>query len=796
MKTIFLFFLLFSTISYTKEYSIEEFYKKAFQNKNKEEKAYLPLKINGILHNEIYVKISKNNKIFLKKDSIEYIISLLKDKYAKKFKYNKNNKFLPLSTLNQFGIEAKYNKKDTSIDVSIPPKLTKTNLINLNTIKKEDINGSILPEKYAGGMNLYFNQYLKSEENKNNLKSNPFNLSSDIFLNLNQFVLEGRVNYKEEDKKIIRDGFKITKDNKKNYLRYEFGDIYMPSSSRMISTSAFGFSIEKNFDLNKDLNNVSKISSYEFFLKRRSRVEIFVNGKFIRALKLRAGTHNLYNLNLDIGLNEIELKIIDENGKIEYLNFYDFEYYEILKKGVAQYGIGIGIQSNINSEGIEYDYNQKLYSAYIDYGLTNNLTIKSGLEFNNDYNSEILEFFYGTNFGIFNPYILKSHINNSSGYKKGLSYRSNIKKININLGYENTDKNYKNILNYKNTLKNKNRTIYRESINIPFWKNSTIGLSMSQYKEEDKKNRKYSMVLSKQIFKNTDIKLRYNKETQNNNESIYLTLNYKIGNNRISYGNYIKDDSYQIDISHNSPTRYGFNSNFQYKNSSDNKRYNLRSIINDEKFKLDTSYNLLESTKKSQSLGVHLATGFVFAGDRATITSPINSSFVIVSNDKRLKEPLGLIHYQEDNPKYDTFAVPLSNYKKTKLSVDEKDLDFGIELLNPTQKVITEYRSGAIMDLKIKSLLSIRGKIVDEKNHPIKNSAFKIFNTRTGKKLISFTDENGNFTVSEVEIGKYNARFLKEAKYTDVIKFSFEIKDSRENLIDLGTIKVKLPPHQ
>jgi outer membrane usher protein FimD/PapC len=199
--------------------------------------------------------------------------------------------------------------------------------------------------------------------------------------------------------------------------------------------------------------------------------------------------------------------------------------------------------------------------------------------------------------------------------------------------------------------------------------------------------------------------------------------------------------------------------------------------------------------KKNQSLGIQLSTGFVFAGNTATITEPISSSFVIVNNDGKIEQPLGLDGYQDiDEHIYDSFALQLGDYTQRELNVDESELDFGIDLEKSVQSFYTNYKSGSVMDIKIQNLYSVKGVLIDKKtNEPIKRKAFKLFNREKGEKSMGFTNNSGKFTIEQVDIGTYNATLIHEEQYEGVAKFSFEIKEEAENLIDLGTIKIKMP---
>ena len=58
---------------------------------------------------------------------------------------------------------------------------------------------------------------------------------------------------------------------------------------------------------------------------------------------------------------------------------------------------------------------------------------------------------------------------------------------------------------------------------------------------------------------------------------------------------------------------------------------------------------------------------------------------------------------------------------------------------------------------------------------------------------MGFTNNSGRFTIEQVDIGTYNVTLTREEQYEGVAKFTFEIKDNAQNLINLKTIKVKMP---
>jgi len=811
MKKIVLLILLYSLVNAnennkTSEYEkalAKKLFEKAFKKSSSTKKLYFPLNVNGILQDEVSVKIDSNENLFVKQETMEYIASLLKEKYKKAFKYNRVDKdgFTPLLTLNQFGILTKYNRDNIAIDVSIPPKIQKASNINFNRHRAVDLNGSILPEDYAGGINFYFNEYYKNNTKEHALTREPLIASSDIFLNINDFVLEGRVNYKESNSQFDRDRVRLVKDDEDNQIRYTIGDIFLPNQYRMSYREALGVTIEKKFEMGRDFaQNSSRVNSYEFFLKNSSRVEIYINDRLDKSLHLKAGTHNLYDLGIPNGLNQIKLKIIEDNGKIEFISFDDFSYSEILKQGTIKYGLGVGVSSKREDNKFIYDKQEKLISAYIDYGLFNSITTKCGIQASQDYQAVGLEFLIGTNFGFFDPYIIYSKTDTLQDNKKGLDYRTNIGNLNINLNYETTGENFRRLDNYK-FGSNDTTTLYRANVYTPLFWGMNIGLSASQYNKKEGKEKKLGAKVYKRLFNTIDTRINFDsiaQEGRPKENTVYFTLEYRVGRERVSYNNYPNENRHQLSSNYSSSGRYGFSNTLEYDHSMENDKYYAQADLVDEKFKLDTTYSMNDnknSDKKNQSLGVQFSTGVVFAGDTATITEPINSSFIIVKNDDKLEKPLGLDKYQDsDDYIYDSFALQIGDYNKRELSVDESELDFGIDLDKSIQSFFSNYKSGSVMDIKVKNIHSVKGILVDvETNKPIASKAFKLFNTQTGKKFMGFTNDNGKFTVEQADIGKYNVTLVKEEKYKGVAKFNFEIKENSENLINLGTIKIKMP---
>jgi len=807
MKNIILLSLISSNILYA-QMSIaekrkileEKLFAKMSKKKQNSKEFYLPLKVNDILQDEVFVKIDNRENILLTEDTVVYLRSLMKEVFQSKYKVTiDSHGFIPLKSLEQLGVKAEYDRKNILLKIFLPVSLKKASLINFNRSGRlRDVNGSVLPESYSGGANFYLNQQYH-KNGSNSFEKNALNLSSDVYLNVHGFVWEGRLQYNDEEQEVNKGRFRVVSDDVDNQLRYKVGDISLPAHDRMSFLNALGVGVEKIWNIGSGYTqNITRINSHEFFIQNRSRVEIYVNDRYRNALNLAGGTHNLFDLNLPSGLNRVRLVVIEDGGKIETIEFNDFSYSEVLQKGLVRYGAGAGIESEQLDNEWVYNKQRKVTSAYVEYGLLDSVTVETGFQTGEAYLAGSAELLIGTNFGLFNPYVVSSKSEETLGYKKGLDYRTNLGEVTVNLGYEDIDAKYTLLGNSQSQAS----TLYRGSLYSQVGMGISMGVSASSYDRGDAKEDKYGVVLRKNFGAlSTELNLdQINKVRQANDTQIYATLDYRFGDRyNARYVSYLSGQKHQLNLRRNSEGRYGVNSNLQFETHELATNYNLRADMNNEKFRLDTSYLLSDvqsNAQKSETIGLQMATGLVFAGTTATVTAPINSSFVIVDNDDKLETPLGLNGYHEvDEFVYDTYAIELNDYAERELFVDESALDFGVDLRDSKQKFLTSYKTASVMDVAVENFYSIKGSFYEkETGNPLVHKAFKVFNAGTGERSTSFTNDKGEFIINRVGVGAFNISFTKERGYTGVARHQFVIKEGEEeSLIDMGKVYIDMP---
>ncbi|SFV54423.1 hypothetical protein MNB_SV-12-979 [hydrothermal vent metagenome] len=155
----------------------QKLFEKAFKKKSQIKEFYLPLRVNKIIQDEVFVRIDNQEHVLINGETMQYIVSLLKENYKRTFNYDQLNQdgFAPLASLEQFGIKASYDNKDIMLDIFLPSNIKKASLIHLNRGYAKDSNGSILPQPYSGGVNFYLNkQYSKNIGDSSFRKSSQY----------------------------------------------------------------------------------------------------------------------------------------------------------------------------------------------------------------------------------------------------------------------------------------------------------------------------------------------------------------------------------------------------------------------------------------------------------------------------------------------------------------------------------------------------------------------------------------------------------------------------------------------
>ena len=122
------------------------------------------------------------------------------------------------------------------------------------------------------------------------------------------------------------------------------------------------------------------VSQYEFFLENPSKVEVFSNGRLLQTLQLNVGQQDIRNLSLGSGVNDVQLVITDNVGRVQRLDFSNAIANNLLAPNVQQFAYSLGFPSLANSNGNSYDFTSPTMFASYRQGISNTLTMGGYLQ--------------------------------------------------------------------------------------------------------------------------------------------------------------------------------------------------------------------------------------------------------------------------------------------------------------------------------------------------------------------------------------------------------------------------------
>jgi outer membrane usher protein len=207
----------------------------------------------------------------------------------------------------------------------------------------------------------------------------------DVAANHRGLVLETGLRYVEDSEDpITLSDTRFTYDLVGSLIRLEAGDLTVPTSGLQGNPSIAGLSSYRNFNLRPD-ENFRANPSQAFELQRAARVSVFINGQFIRELRLPSGRYNLTDLPLRASSgNDVVLEILYDTGEIERIVFAAFYDFNLLREGVSQFAFSAGPRSEIRNGRRSYDTDNIAFSGFYRLGVSDRVTIGVNTQLDND----------------------------------------------------------------------------------------------------------------------------------------------------------------------------------------------------------------------------------------------------------------------------------------------------------------------------------------------------------------------------------------------------------------------------
>lgn len=212
----------------------------------------------------------------------------------------------------------------------------------------------------------------------------PLNLDFDGAVNVRDWVLEGRVNYlQDEVNPLSLQDTRVVRDDPARMLRYQVGQVSYPVTGFQKFTPMLGAGVARNFSL-QPYRITQPLGRSEFVLNSPATVDIYVNGARVKTLQLAAGVYALNDFPVVNGANNVKLVITDATGRSEEKTFPVVSDSNLLAQGLSEFALSGGVPMNATGRGLSYDGDRPQVVGLWRYGMDEAWTLGGNFQGDGD----------------------------------------------------------------------------------------------------------------------------------------------------------------------------------------------------------------------------------------------------------------------------------------------------------------------------------------------------------------------------------------------------------------------------
>lgn len=720
-----------------------------------------------------------------------------------KRKINSEKETLNPEVLNSAGLKTVYNSRDLSLFIEIPSSMQRENSIDLMDSGSEISGTPITPSPFSAYLNFFssFNMNISGSPEQRET-SIPLSLNLDTAFNIRSFVIEGDILLSYKENISLSDwNARFVKDIQNRDLRIKWGTITYPVSRLQGYYPLTGMVIGKNFTLNP-YRNIQSLGSRSIVLDSPSDVEILVNGRLLKKIRLPAGKYNLENLQLDSGANKVEIIVKEITGKENSILFSQPFDISLLKKGIFDFSSAFGIY--------EFEMDTPVYSGYFRYGLSDSFTVGGNLQSDFQMFNGGLSLLLGTRAGNFS---LESSISHDDGFDWAaiLFYR-----------YTNNRFPFKNNWSLSVAYRGENYSglrLEKTSNSVPL----RLGLYYGQILPGDihmglTVNREFKsgwnggnteigVNLSRNFKQGFSVNLNLNEKIEDSgirdfSAGLTVTFNLKDRNETVATTASWPGTAIEQTWQKSSESRlrgYSLNGGISgLPSAAENTPFgiSLGGEYRGYKFTGSVSHNssfLNTGSLSLHSSSINLSTALVYADSVIALTRPVYDSFVIVkprdsfSGYKIGINPEGKSYGSMLDGKGSAVLPGFHSYRNGRIILEAIDLPIGFDLGDSVFTFQPVYKSGTVITIGSEAVIFAGGILTGISGEPAALSAIVVRPATGGENKLFFTNREGYFEF----YGLYPGEWIIELMGNNNQRATISIPEGITGFYELQDVQLK-----
>ncbi|HUX49231.1 MAG TPA: hypothetical protein VMW73_00435 [Spirochaetia bacterium] len=715
---------------------------------------------------------------------------------------------VPVAVAENAGLKIRFDEQSLTLVIAISPELQKVHVVDLNSAKVPASAEPVKPARFSAQLSLYgrvdaIDQYTSTAGSAVNFFAMPFSLTADPVINLYNWVLQSELAFDTSAPATLSlVDISLVKDVPGPDLRFTAGNLNYPVTGFLSNVPTVGIGVSRNFDLS--LNKLFRpLGQMQFYLQRPSQVTVLVNGGPVKYLQLQPGPYNLLDFPLTPGMNNVQLKIQDDQGRTEYISgAYPFDS-ELLTPSVSAFSWNIGFPG--------WQIAPPVLSGFQSVGITPNYTMGGYVQADTISQIVGVQAVLATDIGTFGAGIAGSH-DTTNGMDLGLSAsyrfydasRRNLPAVTLSAYYRGryfigpqsglTEAPYRWLISAG----------ISQALPRNFALNLGAGLqdtwSLGQFYNAN-------LILSAPLTRSLSMSFVVGGNFSSNlmpswHGQLTLIKTFPSSDGAMSYSQSLTSPTGQVGIDYRPASVPGFSVNAQVSGPPGvgGQTSGASATLTYQGNRFDTalghSLSASDLTGTSSVLNhtyIRFDTALVYADGNAAITRPVSDSFAIMVRNKELG--MALVGVNSTGTSYSAVSDFLGNaalssiqsYTDTLANVQVPDAPIGYDLGDTLFLLSLPYRSGAVITIGTDATVYVGGTLEDGDGKPIVLLAGSLRSTGPAAKDHSFfTDAGGQFQVYGLKPGEYTLDMAGKGWKPKQIS----IPASATGLYDLGKVKL------
>ena len=678
--------------------------------------------------------------------------------------------YVTIDAIKQTGLGISYDPGLLELSLTVPSTMRTSQSFSIANLDREALGNFVEPEAFSFYSTMRGSLDYIHEGGVTGV-GDPF-IDFQIGGRLMNIAYETEAFYDGFNGDFNRRGSRLIYDDVDRAIRYQAGDVRSAIRGFQSPADVLGLSIGRAYSTLQPLRSIRPRGERSFVLDEPGFVEVQINGRPVRRLRLDAGTFDLADFPFVSGSNDVRVVVENQAGRSEELAFNLFFDQSMLQTGTSEFAATFGIAAPLSGGEPDYNFDEAIFSGFYRRGFSSNLTAGANLQATDSSGLIGLEAIWSNAIGTFRPQLGLSTNDFATDFSTRLDFERQLtgdvdqdgfvqdrSRFVASLTY--TGERFSRFGNFEQINPFSLETAASYNWDITPSMNASVGANYNMGRNQQSDVYGGEVRLGWRLSALTGINLtaRYDKSNSFDGLGVFVSLSRRFGQrNSFRAGYDTRSDRAVLSYSRASD-RYrgdwGANIDVEYANSDSavNADFNYIANVADlgvaHRASLDDGGSILD-----QRTSLRAATTLGFAGGSFAFGRPGSGNFAIVKPHKTLKgKRIRLNPFDEKEHSRSAFGLPpltadINSYSKTSLQYDIDDLPLGYDLGAGNFDLLAPLHAGYKLVVGSDYSISVIGTLLNDFEEPLAyltGTATRADGQDADKTLRIFTNGAGRF---------------------------------------------------